>query len=80
MTSEQGAALLLDTDINRPAHLHAVLQTVANLPGLPVADADRDQALTSRFHDGRDVNDRAHRNHGIDGIHLNENHGSFGGW
>jgi hypothetical protein len=80
VTSEQGAALILDTHINRPAHVRSVLQAVANLPGLPAAEGPRDQTLTSRFHDHRDVNDRAHRNQLIDQLGLHTDHGSFAGW
>jgi hypothetical protein len=80
MTSEFAAALLLDTDINRPAHVHGVLQAQASLPGLPADDAGRDTALTQRFHDNRNVYDRPHRNHRIDALPISHDHGSFGGW
>jgi hypothetical protein len=79
ISSRRGVALILDSHINVPGHVHDELETAA-LPNVP-ADADgRERTITQRYHDHRTVFDRTHRNAGVDAQHFDPAHGSFTGW
>ena len=80
ITSKQGAALLLDSHINKPSKVKPVLQTAAQAPNLPGDPDQRDRAITKSFHDTRDVYDRPTRNAGVDAAAFEVAHGTFTGW
>ena len=78
--SEFGAALILDSHINKPGRVRPQLRAAAQFVGVqPTRDA-RDLAICNRYHDIRDTFDTTARNGVIDAAGLATAHGSFGGW
>jgi hypothetical protein len=80
ITSQQGAALLLDSHINQPSAVRAVLQAAAQAPNLPADPDQLDRRLTAVFETTRSVSDRTLRNQRIDAQSFDRAHGSFTGW
>ena len=79
ISSQQGAALILDSHINQPGRVRPVLQADTHAP-VPADPAARDQTVTGRFHGNRAVIDRTLRNQRIDHQNFDPTHGSFQGW
>lgn len=80
ITSKKGVALLLDSHINKPKKVRPVLQAEAQAAGLPTDPDKRDRALTSAFHNTRNVYDRPGRNQGVDAAGFDVAHDTFDGW
>jgi hypothetical protein len=80
ITSKQGAALLLDSHINKPAAVGPTLKAAAQAPNLSTDPDELDRQLTQVFERTRDVVDRSLRNQRIDAQHFDPAHGSFIGW
>lgn len=79
ITSEQGAALLLDSHINKPADVKPLLQAAASGPNS--ADPDqRERKIVKKFHDTRSVIARDDRNKHLDNAGFAIAHGTFAGW
>ena len=79
ISSKQGAALILDSHINRPGRVGSRLRAAARPPLDTDADK-RDRTITTRYHDERSVVQKRDRNQRIDAQHLDQAHGSFTGW
>ena len=82
ITSQLGAALILDAHINMPARVRGDLQRAANLAGhQPDANA-LDQAITRNYARIRHTHNTPARNRNINRHRpaLDVNHGTFNGW
>lgn len=80
ITSQLGAALILDAHINMPANVRPDLQAAVNAAGThPNADA-LDRAITVQYRTIRHTHNTPARNANIAGQGLDPAHGSFGGW
>jgi hypothetical protein len=80
ITSQLGAALIIDSHINRPGFVQRDLQNAANAAGAqPNADA-LDQAITREYARIRRTHNTPVRNANINRLGFNVSHGSFAGW
>lgn len=79
ITSEYGAALLLDSHINKPNGVRPVLQVAASGPN-PADPDQREERIVKKFHDTRSVAARNDRNRNIDNAGFATSHDTFAGW
>jgi hypothetical protein len=80
VTSQLGAALILDSHINQPAHVARDLQQSANAAGRQPDEAALDLAMTRDYLNRRHTHNRAGRNAFILRAGLAATPGSFAGW
>jgi hypothetical protein len=80
ITSQLGAAFILDAHINLPGHVPADLQRAAADVGEQPDVAALDREITRRYADIRRTFNTTARNNTIRRAGLNAAHGSFNGW